>query len=57
MGRHSGFIAASAALDRRYANFVLIPESDFDMEGPHGFLSVLEERIRGKKRPSKPKNV
>ena len=49
MGRHSGFIAASAALDRRYANFVLIPESDFDMEGPHGFLSVLEERIRGKK--------
>lgn len=45
MGRHSGFIAASASLDKRYANFVLIPESDFDIEGPHGFLSVLEKRL------------
>ncbi len=45
MGRHSGFIAASAALDKRYANFVLIPESDFDIDGPHGLLSVLEKRL------------
>lgn len=45
MGRHSGFIAASAALDKRYANFVLIPESDFDIDGPHGFLAVLEKRL------------
>jgi 6-phosphofructokinase 1 len=45
MGRHSGFIAASAALDKRYANFVLIPEVDFDIEGPHGFLAVLEQRL------------
>lgn len=45
MGRHSGFIAASAALDKRYANFVLIPESDFAMDGPRGFLAVLEKRI------------
>jgi 6-phosphofructokinase 1 len=49
MGRQSGFIAASAALDRRYANFVLIPESDFDLDGPHGFLAVLEKRIEEKK--------
>lgn len=46
MGRHSGFIAASAALDKRDANFVLIPESDFDIDGPHGLLAVLEKRIR-----------
>ncbi|MCX5871832.1 MAG: ATP-dependent 6-phosphofructokinase [Deltaproteobacteria bacterium] len=49
MGRQSGFIAANAALDRRYANFVLIPESDFDLEGPYGFLAVLEKRILEKK--------
>lgn len=45
MGRHSGFIAASAALDKRDANVVLIPESDFDIEGPHGLLQMLEKRI------------
>ncbi|MGA8831183.1 MAG: ATP-dependent 6-phosphofructokinase [Desulfomonilaceae bacterium] len=49
MGRQSGFIAANASLDRRYANFVLIPESDFDLDGPHGFLAVLEKRIQEKK--------
>jgi len=49
MGRHSGFIAASAALANRDANFVLIPESDFDIEGPHGFLAVLEKRIIARK--------
>lgn len=45
MGRESGFIATNAALDKRYANFVLIPEADFDMEGPQGFLAVLEKRL------------
>ncbi len=45
MGRHAGFIASYAALAKRDANFVLIPESDFDLEGPHGFLAVLEKRI------------
>lgn len=49
MGRQSGFIAANAALDRRYANFVLIPEADFDLDGAHGFLAVLEKRIQEKK--------
>jgi len=49
MGRQSGFIAASAALDKRLANFVLIPESDFDMDGPHGFLAVLERRLTERK--------
>lgn len=49
MGRRAGFIASSAALAKRDANFVLIPESDFDMEGPHGFLAVLEKRILDRK--------
>jgi 6-phosphofructokinase 1 len=49
MGRYSGFIAASAALVNRDANFVLIPEAEFDIDGPHGFLTVLEKRIAVRK--------
>lgn len=45
MGRHSGFIAANAALASKQVNFVLIPEQDFDLEGQGGFLQVLEERL------------
>jgi len=45
MGRYSGFIAATAALAQQNANFVLIPEVDFDLEGPNGFLSALEKRL------------
>ncbi|RJQ85684.1 MAG: ATP-dependent 6-phosphofructokinase [Desulfobacteraceae bacterium] len=45
MGRHSGFIAATAALAQQDVNFVLIPEVDFDLEGPRGFLSALEKRL------------
>ncbi len=49
MGRHSGFIAATAALAKSYANFVLIPEADFDLEGQHGLLAVLEKRLHESK--------
>lgn len=45
MGRDSGFIAATAALAQKEANFVLIPEVDFDLGGPGGLLEVLEERL------------
>ena len=45
MGRHSGFIAAHAALASREANFVLIPEADFDLEGPQGLLAALQNRL------------
>jgi len=45
MGRHSGFIAATATLAQQDVNFVLIPEVDFDMDGPDGLLSALEERL------------
>jgi 6-phosphofructokinase 1 len=46
MGRHSGFIAATASLAQQDVNFVLIPEVDFDLEGPNGFLAALEKRLR-----------
>jgi 6-phosphofructokinase 1 len=49
MGRHSGFIAATAALAKREANMVLIPESDFDIEGPNGLLTWLEKRLEARK--------
>jgi len=45
MGRHSGFIAATAALAQQDVNFVLIPEIDFDLHGPGGFLEALENRL------------
>jgi 6-phosphofructokinase 1 len=46
MGRHSGFIACSAALATSEVNFVLIPEVSFDLEGENGFLEALERRIQ-----------
>jgi len=45
MGRDSGFIAASVALSTPVANFVLIPEMDFKLEGRNGFLAALEKRL------------
>ncbi len=45
MGRESGFIATATALASHEANFCLIPEVPFDMDGPNGFLAHLEERL------------
>ena len=45
MGRHSGYIAATATLAQQDVNFALIPEVDFDLEGPQGLLAALEERL------------
>ncbi len=45
MGRHSGFIACYAALARNDANFVLIPEVPFRLDGDNGFLAVLRRRV------------
>ena len=47
MGRHSGFIACYAALANSDADYVLIPEIPFRLDGDAGFLShlrVLVER-------------
>lgn len=49
MGRDSGFIAAQTALASQEANFVLIPEIPFDLEGENGFLKALEKRLRTKR--------
>ena len=49
MGRHSGFIAATAVLAQQDVNFVLIPEVDFDLTGPHGLLAALEKRLADRK--------
>jgi 6-phosphofructokinase 1 len=46
MGRHSGFIASSAAVAESDADFVLVPEVPLVLDGPHGFLEALEERLR-----------
>lgn len=45
MGRHSGFIACYASLAKSDANFVLIPEVPFQLDGEHGLLKMLRERI------------
>ena len=49
MGRHSGFIAATAVLAQQDVNFVLIPEIDFDLKGPNGLLNALEKRLSDRK--------
>jgi 6-phosphofructokinase 1 len=49
MGRHSGFIAAEACLANNDANFCLIPEVPFTLEGEGGFLQRLEERLLAKR--------
>jgi 6-phosphofructokinase 1 len=46
MGRESGFIAAGAAVASGDANFVLVPEVPFELDGPNGFLKALEKRLR-----------
>lgn len=49
MGRHSGFLAATAALAQQDANFVLVPEIEFSLFGKTSFLQALENRIMHRK--------
>ncbi len=49
MGRDSGFIAVHTVLAVHEANFVLVPEVPFDLEGPAGLLARLEERLARRK--------
>jgi len=49
MGRHAGFIAATAVLAQQDVNFVLIPEVDFDLDGPGGLFTALEKRLSARK--------
>lgn len=45
MGRYSGFISVNTALATNDANFVLIPEVEFDLYGKNGFLTHLFNRL------------
>ncbi|MBI4701932.1 MAG: ATP-dependent 6-phosphofructokinase [Deltaproteobacteria bacterium] len=45
MGRHSGFIAANAALANRNVNLVLVPEVPFALEGEEGLFRYMEKRF------------
>jgi 6-phosphofructokinase 1 len=45
MGRHSGFIACSAAIASGEVNCVLIPEVPFALDGEKGFLELLRQRV------------
>lgn len=49
MGRKSGFIASHTAIAVQEANFVLIPEVKFDIEGPNGLLEHLKRRLKARK--------
>jgi len=49
MGRHSGYIAATATLASGNVNYCLVPEIDFDLEGPGGLYETLEKRLAEKR--------
>lgn len=49
MGRHAGFIAAHAVLASPDANFVLVPEVDFELGGANGFLTHLLRRLQARR--------
>ena len=45
MGRDSGFITAYAAIANPVVNFCLVPEMNFELDGPSGLLAALERRF------------
>ena len=45
MGRDSGFIAAYASVANPVVNFCLIPEMNFQLEGPGGLLEAIANRF------------
>ncbi|MCL2823162.1 MAG: ATP-dependent 6-phosphofructokinase [Polyangiaceae bacterium] len=48
MGRDSGFITAAATLASLEVNYCLVPEVHFDLEGPHGLLEQLKNRLQNR---------
>jgi len=49
MGRHAGYIAANASLAAGHTDLCLIPESDFNLEGPQALFSFVKKRLESKK--------
>jgi len=45
MGRHSGFIAAHASIAARGVDVCLVPEVEFELEGPNGLLRYVQARV------------
>ena len=45
MGRDSGYIAANATLASGDVNYCLVPEVDFEVDGPGGLYALLEQRL------------
>lgn len=48
MGRHAGFITATATIASGNANFCLIPEVPFGLDGKEGLLAQLEQRLKNR---------
>ena len=48
MGRDSGFIAANSALSTQDANFVLIPEMHFNIDGDNGLVALVKNRLQSR---------
>ncbi len=48
MGRDAGFIAAGAALASQDADFVLVPETPFPLDGTDGLLAEVERRVQSR---------
>jgi 6-phosphofructokinase 1 len=48
MGRDSGYIAANATLASGDVNFCLVPEVDFELDGPNGLIEVLVKRLENR---------
>jgi 6-phosphofructokinase 1 len=48
MGRESGFIAANTAVASHEANFVLVPEVPFELEGANGLFENLRRRLESR---------
>ena len=49
MGRNSGYIAANTTLATGHANFCLIPEVDFSIEGESGLLKLIHGRMKARR--------
>lgn len=45
MGRYAGYIAANACLATGHANFCLIPEVPFALNGKGGLLELIDQRL------------
>lgn len=48
MGRNSGFIALHSSIANRNVNLCLIPESEYELEGPNGVYAYIANRLKVK---------